>query len=113
MELISDISNLVLPRYVPFVIKGTSLAVWYDSQKDQYVVLCPNCHELIIYERLVIVYREMVLSERKCCQACRAKISIEQDPGLIRVFLDFWHRTDNFPESANWLEAIPRQKFNV
>ena len=113
MVVISDILNLTLPRYVPFVVKGTLLAVWYDSQKDQYVVLCPKCHGLIIYDKLGIVYREMVLSERKCCQGCRAKISFEQDPGLIGVFLDFWHRTGNFPESASWLEAIPQQQFNL
>lgn len=113
MVLISDILNLNLPRYLPFVIKGTLLAVWYDSQEEQYVVICPKCHELIIYNRLGIVYREMVLSERKCCPGCRAKISFEQDPGLIGVFLDFWHRTGNFPESASWLEAMPQQKFDL
>ena len=113
MVLVSDILTLTLPRYLPFVVKGTLLAVWYDSQEDQYVVLCPKCHGLIIYDKLGIVYREMVLSERKCCQGCRAKISFEQDPGLIGVFLDFWHRTGNFPESASWLEAIPQQHFNL
>lgn len=113
LVLNSDILTLTPPRYVPFVVKGTFLAVWYDSQEGQYLVLCPKCHELIIYDSSVIVYREMVLSEQKCCQGCRAKISFEQDPGLIGVFLDFWHRTGNFPESASWLEAIPEKHFNL
>ena len=113
LVVISDILNLTLPRYVPFVVKGTLLAVWYDSQENQYLVLCPKCHGLIIYDKLGIVYREMVLSERKCCQGCRAKISFEQNPGLIGVFLDFWHRAGNFPESPSWLEAIPQQQFNL
>jgi len=109
----SDIINLTLPRYVPFVVKGTLLAVWYDSQEDQYVVLCPQCHELIACDTVAIVYHEMVWSERKCCQGCRARISFQQDPGLIGLFLDFWYRTGNFPESASWLEAIPPEQFSL
>jgi hypothetical protein len=31
----SEILDPTLPRYVPMVVKGTSLAVWYDSQEDQ------------------------------------------------------------------------------
>jgi len=108
-----DIPNLTLPRYVPLVVKGTLLAVWHDSQEDRYVVLCPKCHRLITFETLGMVYHEMVLSERKCCQGCRAKFSFEEDPGLIGKFLDFWYRTGNFPESSSWLEAIPAQQFNL
>jgi len=109
----SDILKLTLPRYVPLVIRGTALAVWYDRQGDQYVALCPECHEPIFCDTLGIVYREMVLSERKRCQGCRAKTSFERDPRLIGVFLDFWHRTGNLPQSASWLEAIPQQHFNL
>jgi hypothetical protein len=108
-----DILNLTLPRYVPFVVNGTSLAVWYDSQEDQYLVLCPACHVLITCATLGIVYHEMVWSRRKCCQGCRAKLSFEQAPGLLGAFLDFWQRTNNFPENASWLEAIPPQRFNL
>ena len=63
----SEILNLTLPRYVPLVMKGTSLAVWHDIREDQLVVLCPECHELITCDTLGIVYREMVWSEPKCC----------------------------------------------
>jgi len=113
LVLSSDILNLAPPRYVPLVVKGTLLAVWYDTQEGQYVVLCPKCHRLITYDTLGIVYREMVLSERRCCQGCRAKISFEQNPGLIGVFLDFWCRTGNFPENASWLEDVPAQQLNL
>jgi len=108
-----DMSNLTLPRYVPFVLKGTLLALWHDRQEDQYVLLCPQCHQLITYDTLSLVYREIVWSERKCCQGCRAKISFERDPGLIGVFLEFWYKTGNFPESLSWLEAISPQQFNL
>jgi hypothetical protein len=109
----SAIPKLTFPRYVLLVIKDASLALWHDSQEDQYVVLCPKCRRLITYDALGVVYREIVLSERKCCHGCRAKISFEQDPGLIGVFLDFWSRTANFPESVSWLEAIPQQQLNI
>jgi hypothetical protein len=65
------------------------------------------------YDTLEIAYREMVLSGQKCCQGCRAKISFEKNPRLVEVFLDFWCRTDNFPESASWLAAVPQKKFNL
>jgi hypothetical protein len=109
----SAIPKLTLPRYVPLVIKDASLALWYDGEKDRYVVLCPKCRQWITYDTLGVVYREMVLRERKCCQGCRAKISFAQAPGLIRVFSDFWNRSGNFPESTSWLEATPEQPFNL
>jgi hypothetical protein len=109
----SAIPKLTLPRYVPLVIKDASLALWHDGEKDRYIVLCPKCRQLITYDTLGVVYREVVLSERKCCQGCRAKISFAQAPGLIRVFSDFWNRSGNFPESTSWLETTPKQPFNL
>lgn len=113
MVLSSDILNLTLPRYMPFAVKGTLLAVWYGSQEDQYIVLCPKRHDLIICDTLGIVYREMVWSRHKCCEGCRAKVSFEQDPTLIGVFLGYWYRTGNFPESTSWLETIPPEQFTL
>jgi hypothetical protein len=113
LESSPGIAELTLPRYVPRVIKGTSLGVWYDTGEDQYRVLCPQCHCLVTCETIEIVYREMVLSERKCCQGCRAKISFEKNPRVIGLFLDFWCRTGNFPESVSWLEAVPQKQFNL
>lgn len=108
-----NILNLSLPRYVPFIIRGTVLAVWYDSIENQYLVLCPKCHELITYDTLNTLYYELVSSGRKCCQGCRAKTSFEQNPGLIGLFLDFWYRTGAFPQSPSSLEAIPQSIFSL
>jgi len=113
LEGSTGIPKLTAPRHVPWLIKGTSLGVWYDTREDQYRVLCPRCHCWITYETIGVLYREMVLSERKCCQGCRAKISFEKNPRVIGLFLDFWCRTGNFPESASWLEALPREQFNL
>jgi len=113
MNVSADTPDLLPPRYLPRVIKGTSLGVWYDTREDRYRVLCPQCHCLGTYETIEIVYREMVLSEGKCCQGCRAKISFEKNPLLIGVFSDFWCRTGNFPKSASWLAAVPHNQFNL
>jgi hypothetical protein len=68
---------------------------------------------LITCDTIEIVSREMVLSERRCCQGCRAKISFEKNPLLIGVFLDFWCRTGKFPESESWLAVAPQKQFNL
>ncbi len=104
----SDVSRLTLPRYVPFVIRGTVLAVWYDNVGSRYLVLCPKCHELIAYGSLSSLHQELVSSDGKCCQGCRARASFERNPGLIGLFLGFWHQTRNFPQSTTWLEAVPQ-----
>jgi hypothetical protein len=107
------IGKLIPLRYVPWVIKGTSLGAWYDTREDCYRVLCPQCHCLVTYKTVETVYREMVLSERKCCQGCRAKISFEKNPRFVRAFLDFWCRTSLLPESARWLAEVPETQFNL
>jgi hypothetical protein len=53
----SDILNPTLLRYLPWVIKGRSLGVWYDTGEDQYRVLCPQCHCLVTCETIEIIYR--------------------------------------------------------
>ncbi len=109
MEVTPGIANLGLPRYVPWIIKGTSLGVWYDTLEIRYKILCPQCHCLVTYETIKTVYREVVLSERKCCQGCRARISFEKNPRFVGLFLDFWCRTNHLPESASWLLRFPRR----
>ena len=113
MEIRSKISDLTPPRYVPWVIKEGPLHVWYDTGEDRYRVLCPQCQCLVTCETIETVYRDMVLSKRRCCQGCRAKISFKKNPKLVGVILDFWCRTGNFPESESWLEAVPKKKFNL
>lgn len=109
----SNASKFNPSRYVPFVLKDTVLAVWYDNQKERYVVLCPQCQEVISYRTLDALYHEMVWGDRQCCQGCRARVTFEKDPGLIGMFLGFWCRTGNFPESDSWLDALPQPHLNL
>jgi len=113
LESSIGIAKLTSPHYVPWVIKGTSLGVWQGTQEGLYRVLCPRCQCLTTYETLDIAYREMVLSERKCCQGCRSRISFEKNPGIIGMILDFWCRTGNFPEVTSWLAAVPQKQFSL
>ncbi len=109
----SPLSKLTLPRYVPFVLKDTVLAVWYDSREGKYVVVCPQCHHLIAHDSLEALYQEMVCRDPQCCQGCRARLTFEREPGLVGMFLDFWYRTGKFPDSDSWLEVIPHLQLSL
>jgi hypothetical protein len=98
--------TLAPPRYIPHAIVGASLAVWHDDQEGQYVALCPACSRLITYSELHALYLEMVWGERQCCPGCRAKAVFINNPHLIRPALDYWYRTNTFPQSPSWVEAI-------
>ena len=87
------------------------LAVGHDLQTGQYFALCPQCRERIACDTLDGLYQELISCDRKCCQGCRARITLERNPGLVGLFLDFWYRTGTFPQSTSWLEAIPQTQF--
>ena len=101
------IADLARPRFAPYTIVGAPLAAWYDREEDRYLVLCPACHRLIAYEAQDTLYMEMVWSEHRCCQGCRARISFADNPGLVGAVLDVWRATGTYPQSASWAEAIP------
>jgi hypothetical protein len=113
LQIHPETLNLTPPRYLPFMFQGASLALWYDSQENQFLALCPECKNLVHYRTAGIAYREMVANEWKCCQGCRARRCFEERPELIGPFLDFWRRTGLFPESASWLANIPARGFNL
>ena len=74
-----------------------------DLQVAEYVWHCPQCGEDVRFPNLLA----LCLAERAGgCQGCRAKATFEQNPGLITLFLDFWARTDGWPQSSSWVEAV-------
>lgn len=83
------IAELNSPLYVPRIMPGTSLGVWYDTRENHYRVLCPRCHFPVDYQTIEVLYREMVLSERKACPGCRARAAFEKSPQGIGAFLGF------------------------
>jgi hypothetical protein len=104
---IHTIADLTGPRFVPFLVAGAPLAAWHDRQEDCYLVLCPACHRLVTYDAQDTLYIEMVWSEHRCCQGCRARISFADNPGLVGTVLEVWRATGTYPQSASWIEAIP------
>jgi len=101
------IADLTGPRFAPYNVLGAPLAAWYDRQEDRYLVLCPACHRLVAYDAQDTLYLEMVWSEHRCCQGCRARISFADNPGLVGAVLDVWRTTGKYPQSPSWVEAIP------
>ena len=87
------------------------LTVGHDLQTDRYFGLCRQCRERITHDTLDGLYHELMANDQKCCQGCRARLSLERNPGLIGLFLEFWYRTGAFPQSSSWMEAIPQTQF--
>ena len=74
-----------------------------DLQTEEYLWRCPQCRERIRFPNLLGLH----LAERAGgCQSCRAKATFERNPGLTGLFLDFWVRTDAWPQSSSWIETI-------
>ena len=113
MSLDQTITKLTSPRFVAVLKEGTPLAVWYDNIEKRYVAVCRKCSETVSYESLNALYRELVTSDSKCCQGCRASTTFERNPSLIGLFLDFWCRRRVFPESSSWMEAVPPHPFGL
>lgn len=40
------------------------------------------------------------------CQGCRARATLERNPGLVDLFLGFWGRADAWPQSPSWTDGI-------
>jgi len=63
---------------------------------------CPKCGEEISFPTL----GALSLAERAGgCQGCRAKATIEKNPGLMGLFLGFWEKY-GFPQSVSWTQTL-------
>jgi hypothetical protein len=89
------------------VVLDAPVAVWHDCQEDTYLALCPACHRLVAYDAEDNLYLDLVWSEYRCCQGCRARMSFADNPRLVGAVLDVWYTTGAYPQSASWVEAIP------
>ena len=75
-----------------------------DPRTQDYLWRCPQCGASI---RLAGELAVSLAQRAGGCQGCRAKTAFEGDHTLIGLYLDFWARTDAWPQSDSWLEAIP------
>jgi hypothetical protein len=104
---VRTIKDLAAPRFAPFNVLDAPVAAWYDRQEDRYLAVCPACRRLVVYETEDTLYLELVWSEYRCCQGCRARMSFADNPGLVGAVLDVWRATGAYPQSASWAEAVP------
>lgn len=79
------------------------MAYHIDPLTGEYLWRCPQCEENMRFPNLLAL---RLVERAGGCQGCRAKATFEQNPGLIGLFLDFWVRTDAWPQSSSWIEAI-------
>ena len=74
-----------------------------DPRTGRYLWHCPECGATI---RLTSPEAVRLVEQAGRCQGCRASAAFRRDPGLASFYLDFWTRTDTWPQSDSWLEAI-------
>lgn len=64
--------------------------------------ICPKCKTRIEFPTLLA----LSLAERAGgCQGCRALETFKKKPELVRLFTDFWTRTE-FPKSPSWTSVL-------
>lgn len=69
---------------------------------NKFEWMCPKCKETVFFPTL----GALSLAERAGgCQGCRAKTTLEKNPGLMTMFVDFWTRT-SFPQSVSWTGSL-------
>ena len=75
-----------------------------DPQTGEFLWKCPQCDE---YIHLYTFWAIDLATQAEGCRGCRAKATLEMNPGLFDLFLDFWTRSNAWPQSHSWVEAIP------
>lgn len=74
-----------------------------DPETGHYLWVCPECRESI---RLTTLSAVRLVERAGRCQGCRARATFERNPALAAFFLDFWARTDAWPQSSSWLDVV-------
>lgn len=75
-----------------------------NERKNEIIWRCPKCGVDVHFPN----ENASKLSEQAGgCQGCLAKETFERKPGMFFIVLEFWMRTNRWPESNSWMEAIP------
>jgi uncharacterized C2H2 Zn-finger protein len=75
-----------------------------DPRTGKFLWRCPQCKEIIRFSDVSVI---RLAEQAGGCQGCRAKATFERNPRLISFFLDYWTRSNAWPQSHSWTEAIP------
>jgi hypothetical protein len=63
---------------------------------------CPKCR---IWVKAHGFKALELMDKAGMCQGCRAAETFRRQPNMIGTVLEFWARTDSWPESHSWMEA--------
>ena len=86
------------------------MLVHLDSETGEFLWCCPLCGELIGFQSQTA---DSLAEWGGACEGCRAKVTFERHPELIGIFLQFWARSDTWPQSVSWMEAIPPSGISI
>jgi hypothetical protein len=81
-----------------------------DPQTGEYRWRCPECGETI---RLSSPTAVCLVQRAGRCQGCRARVTFKQNPELVGFYLDFWARTNAWPQSDSWMDAMPESGVSI
>jgi hypothetical protein len=81
-----------------------------DPQTGDFLWRCPRCGESIRLRSQMEVYRAEQVG---ACEGCRAKVVFERNPELISLYIMLWARSDAWPQSVSWMEAIPPSGISI
>lgn len=83
---------------------------YIDPQTSEIVWRCPRCGESIRCQDLLELDQ---LTEASACEGCRARELFESSPEMISFAVGMWARSDSWPASSVWMEAIPQSGISV
>ena len=83
---------------------------YIDPKKGEIVWCCPSCGESVRCEDLLELDR---LQEGSACEGRRARELFENSPEMISFAVGMWARSDSWPQSSIWMEAIPPSGISV
>lgn len=83
---------------------------YIDPHTGEFVWQCPHCGESIRSEDLPELENGQ---EDGACEGCLARELFEGNPEMISFAVDMWARSDSWPGSSVWMEAIPPSGISV
>jgi hypothetical protein len=76
----------------------------------EFLWRCPLCGQSLRFQ----TQAEVNLAEQAgACEGCRAKAMFKRTPEMIGLLVALWARSDAWPESVSWMEAIPASGISI
>lgn len=83
---------------------------YIDPRTGEFVWCCPLCGQPIRCQDPLQVDR---LEQEAACESCRAKDLFRSNPEIIGFAVAMWARSNSWPPSSTWMEAIPPSGISI